>query len=87
MIEPVVEGTKEGKMQLRSWILPAVAMLTGSMLAGAEITKLECTQEGPTKYHITGNTHEVRIFSSADPAGLGQMKELLKTADTSKAWF
>jgi len=60
--------------------------LTGSILAGAEVTELSCVQTAPTEYRLTysliGDSHEVQIFASADPSGEKELQFVLKTSKT-----
>jgi protein-tyrosine phosphatase len=62
------------------------SILTGSMLARAEVKELVCIQTAPTEYRLsyslTGDSHQVEIFASADPAGEKAIEPVLKTTET-----
>ena len=62
------------------------SLLTGSMLAGAEVKELVCIQTAPTEYRLsyslTGDSHQVEIFAGTEPAGGNGLQSVLKTSDT-----
>lgn len=68
-------------------VLTFSVAMAGSVLAGAEVKDLSCEQIGPTSYKLsyalTGDSHEVQIFASTDPAGAKGRKPILKTSDTT----
>jgi protein-tyrosine phosphatase len=67
-------------------LLSFAMVLAGSAVAAAEVTDLVCIQTAPTEYRlsykVTGDTHEVEVFASINPSGLGQMHKILKTSQT-----
>ena len=62
------------------------SLLTGSMLACAEVKELVCIQTAPTEYRLSyslsSDSHQVEIFASTDPAGGNGLQPVLKTSDT-----
>ena len=68
-------------------IVFAAAVLTASsLMVRAEVTNLSCIQTGPNEYKpsytLTGNSHLVQIFASADSTGANGIHAILKTAET-----
>jgi protein-tyrosine phosphatase len=56
------------------------------MFSGAEVKELSCIQTASTEYRIsysfTGDSHQVEIFASTDPAGTKGLEPVLKTTET-----
>jgi protein-tyrosine phosphatase len=67
--------------------LVLATVVTGSMLAGAEVTELSCIQTAPAEYNLSyslaDGTREVQIFASTDSAGAKGLQPIVKTSDTS----
>ena len=76
-------------MLRKMFLLVLASLLTGSMVASAEVKELVCIQTGPTEYKLsyslTGDTRQVEIFASTDPAGGNGLQPVLKTSDTAEA--
>jgi protein-tyrosine phosphatase len=66
-------------------IAVTLAMVSASA-AHAELNSLQCTQTGPTEYHVTytktPDTHSVLILASTSADGSSGMQSLLTTSDT-----
>jgi protein-tyrosine phosphatase len=67
-------------------LVALASLLTGSMLACAEVKELVCIQTAPAEYRLsyslTGGSHQVEIFASSDASGGSGLQPVLKTSDT-----
>jgi protein-tyrosine phosphatase len=61
-------------------------LVTASTLAHAAVTELSCVQTAPTEFKLsfslTGDSHKVQIFASADPTGTNGMELVQETSST-----
>ena len=66
--------------------LALALLLVSSTLAHAELKDLQCTQTGPTEYHLTfsktPDTHSVQILASTVADGSSDMQSLVTTTDS-----
>ena len=71
---------------MKKTLLFAVAVLTSSIVARAEVTNLSCIQTGPNEYKLsyalTGESHMVEIFASTNATGASGRQLVLKTSET-----
>jgi len=62
------------------------AVLVSATAALAELKDLQCTQTGPTEYHLTYtktlDIHSVQVLASTSPDGASGLTSLLTTSDT-----
>ena len=74
-------------MGIKNISLITALVLSGSLLAGAEVTNLQCDQTGPTEYKLsysfTSDTHTVRISASTDATGENALQKIVDTSETS----
>jgi protein-tyrosine phosphatase len=73
-------------MTFHKVLLLAVTILSGAVIARAEVTNLSCEQTGPADYKLTyaftADSHEVRISATTDASGQTGLQEILKTAES-----